>query len=183
MAECWNLQFTDVGDVMASDDEILLKIQSAFSERTLPSLVIPTDVPPTDIYQDADNFLGKKWDSISCEELEKNPAATSGFTPQAFCYYLPGIMSASIRERRPDLIANAALVYMLDRSNTPSSWDNFFIERWGALNCAECRAVQLWILWLADANPAEFTDSELSRSFDTLEILSHRGTATPIASR
>jgi hypothetical protein len=168
---------------VTAEDEILHKIRSAFSGRPLPSRVIPANASPTDIYQDAEHFLGQRWDEVSSEQLDRYPAAVYGFAAQAFCYYLAGIMSASIRERRPDLLVNSALVYMIDRSNIRSSWDDFFVERWCALSSEECGAVQCWILWLAEASPAEFTDSELSRAFDTLDLLSHLHVATPLALR
>lgn len=165
------------------NEPILLElIENAFLHRLKPKEIVRADAPLTDVYQDAATFHNKEWQSIECEELDKYPAALSGFTPEAFCYFLPGVFSAGIREKRVDLYANSILISMLDRGNGPSSWDDFFIERWCSLNSAECSAVQHWVMWLSSVDPPEFTDSELSRAFDTLEILANNSIAVPIAS-
>lgn len=48
--------------------------------------------------------------------------------PEAFCYYLPGIFSAGIKENKPWLVVNQSLVDMLDRSPDPDAWDDFFLR-------------------------------------------------------
>ncbi len=160
---------------------LLKKFERAFSWRAVPMHAVEAQHQDTDIYEDAAKFNGRKWQSLTCDEIEDSPAATSGFSPEAFCYYLPGICSAGIRESRPDLLANTSLIYMLDRSNTPSSWDSFFLERWPSLTRDEFLAVQAWILWLSESVPQEFSDSEVSRAFDTIGVLLSAGGATPIA--
>lgn len=161
----------------------LLLIENAFSGRIKPAAVIRADAPDTDEYQDASKFLGIEWNLITCSDLERWPAAISGFTPEAFIYYLPAILSASIREDRPNLIANDAVINMLDRSNSASTWDIFFIERWCRLTKDECDATQHWIMWLSEFHPNAFNDSELSRSMDTLELIANSEGAIPIALR
>lgn len=162
---------------------LLAAIRSAFSHRRKPESAVRDGAPNTDEYQDAATFNGKDWELVSCGDLENYPAAVSGFSAEAFCYYLPGILSAGLREGRADLLVNSALVYMLDRGNGPSSWDDFFIEHWGSLNKAECDATQRWLLWLSESEPPEFNDDELARAFDTLNVLSNKENAIPIASR
>lgn len=166
-----------------NDGTLLTAIRSAFLHRRKPESAIRADAPNTDEYQDATAFNGRDWELISCGDLENYPAAVSGFSAEAFCYYLPGILSAGLREGRADLLVNSALIYMLDRGNGPSSWDDFFVERWGSLTKAECDAVQRWLLWLSESEPPEFNDDELARAFDTLNVISNREHAIPIASR
>jgi hypothetical protein len=69
----------------------------------------------------------------------------------------------------------------LDRSNTPSSWDDFFLERWPTLTPEECEATQRWLLWLADFDPPPIADASLSRAFDTVNLLASQKGATPLA--
>lgn len=158
---------------------LLSSIELAFSHRKLPESVVRPNAPDTDIYQDALTFLGKEWNKVTCKDFEDYKDAVSGFSPSAFCYYLAAICTASVREDRPDLLVNSALVSMLDRSNKPSWWDTFFIERWCLLTKNECEAVRDWILWLSEADPLGFSDDELSRAFDTLSTLSSRAPESP----
>jgi len=164
-------------------ESLLAFIRSAYSRRHKPECAVRIGAPNTDEYQDAAVFSGKDWELVSCDDLENYPAAVSGFSPEAFCYYLLGILSVGLREGRVDLLVNSALVYMLDRGNGPSSWDDFFVERWGSLSKQECEAVQRWLLWLSESEPPEFNDDEIARALDTLNVLSNREHAIPIATR
>jgi hypothetical protein len=81
------------------------------------------------------------------------------------------------------MTVNDSLIQMLDRSNMPSSWDDFFLERWPRLDAAECEATQRWILWLVAANPPVIAEHSLSRAFDTINLIANQATAFPMASR
>jgi len=142
---------------------------------------VKPDHPATGEYADALMFQGKNWKSVTCKDLETHIDAIYGFSPAAFCYFLPAIYSSGIRESRPDLLVNSALVQMLDRSNIPSSWNQFFIDRWATLNIKECAATHQWLMWLADLEPD--MDAELSRAFDTVDLISKRHIAVPLAAR
>lgn len=166
---------------MATDVGALLTfIAEAFKGRVLPQSVIEPERPSTDEYQDALSFAGKTWEQITCAELQKYYAATAGFSPDAFCYFLPGIYSSEIRENRPDLLINDVILNSLDRGNSPHSWDTFFAERWPKLSPKECEATQKWLLWLTDSG--RYNDAALSRAFDTLNLLANQKSAIPLAS-
>jgi hypothetical protein len=160
---------------------LISKIERAFAERKPPVQVVNDGHPPTEIYADAMAFHGKTWLDLTVQDLEKHSDAVYGFTPQAFCYYLPGIFLTGLRENRPDLLVNHALIVTLDRGNAPLSWDDFFSVRWPTLNVNECAASQEWILWLADANPPVASDTSLSRAYDTLAIIGNKDSAIPLA--
>jgi len=128
-------------------------------------------------YEDLIAFLGKDWSSMTGDQLEKYFEAIFWFTPEAFCYYLPGIFSAGINDDIPELIVNHSVVEMLDRSQDYEMWDEFFLERWPLLSTQECEAAQEWILWLSSCGETSFSDNSLSRSFDTLELLKTRQAA------
>ncbi len=163
--------------------EALSSIREAFAHRSLPMLVVRSDAPDTDEYDDARHFQGRTWESLTCAELDAHQDAMFGFSPEAFCYFLPGVLSAGIRENRPDLLVNTSLVMTLDRSNTPTSWDDFFAKRWPSLTAQECLAVQDWLLWLTEAHPHSVPESSLGRAFDTMQLLVDSATATPLAGR
>jgi hypothetical protein len=156
-------------------------IEAAFAARTRPEQVRDISRPPDEVYGDADAFAGMDWRDVTCALFDKHFDAIYGFLPDAFCYFLPGIYSAGIRESRPDLLVNQGLIMMLDRGNAPASWDDFFRERWPQLTSKECEATQRWILWLAEFDPPPIEDASLSRSYDTMDLLAHQTGATPIA--
>lgn len=150
--------------------DILIRIATAFSARVSPAAVVEIVHPGTHEYDEALHFQGRDWREITCDEWASYSDAIYAFSPPAFCYFLPGMLSAAIREDKADLLITDALINMLDRSPNRETWDSFFVERWPLLTTAECRAVQQWILWLAD-QPAKFDDDSLTRSYETLEIL------------
>jgi len=143
-------------------DELIRLITEAFSRRARPVLVVPEDHPPTDIYEDALFFRSMTSGELTCKDIATHSAATSGFSPEAFCYFLPGILVATIREDRPDLIGADGIIYQLDRSNMTSSWDDFFSKRWPMLSREECRAVQHWVLWLTEFKPPVFEECAIA---------------------
>lgn len=150
--------------------KLLTQIYDAFSQRLSPTAVVPPNHPTTHEYSEALHFHGRDWRTITCDEWERYSDAIYAFLPSAFCYFLPGMLSAEINENRGGILITSALLNMLDRSPNEDTWDAFFVERWTLLTTLESRAVQQWILWLVDQQ-AGFDDDTLMRSYDTLEIL------------
>ena len=149
------------------------QISAAFAHRPKPTGVVEAGQPATEIYDDARYFAEKYWQDVTCQELGQYRDAVFGFSPEAFCYFLPGIYCAGIRENQPTLIVNGSLIGMLDRANQPPAWDEFFLERWCRLSREECEAKQLWISWLSEVAPQPFSDDSLSRAFDTVTLISN----------
>jgi hypothetical protein len=161
---------------------LLAFIEDAFSARQKPKSVVRSGGRALDEdEEDALAFADKTWQEVTCTDLAKHTSAVFHFTPEAFCYFLPGIYSAGIRESRANLLVNDALIGCLDRSNMPNSWDDFFAQRWPKLNVKECEATIHWLLWLAEFEGSSFGDARLSRSFDTVNLLIARHGATPLA--
>ena len=160
---------------------ILEKIEFAFAARQRPDVCVAVEPPRTDVYQDAHHFQGMNWRELNCTSLATHSACVFGFTPDAFCYYLPGIYASGIRENRANLEVNSSLLSMLDRSNTPKTWDDFFVERWTLLNEPEILATKDWVCWVFDAGNGVIDSNQRRRSLETLTLLSHRRNATPLA--
>jgi hypothetical protein len=148
-------------------------IREAFRDREMPiALLLPEQLAKHE-FADLATFIGKPWSAVTADQLERHYEAIYWFSPDAFCYYLPGIFCAGINEDRPELIVNHAIVGMLDRSPDPTGWDDFFLARWPLLTPNECEATQQWILWLSSCG-ASFSDSSLSRAYETCELLKQR---------
>lgn len=140
----------------------------------MPGLFLVSDQLAAHECADVISFWGKPWSSLTGSQLETHFEAIFWLTPEAFCYYLPGIFTAGIRENKPSLIVNHSLVGMLDRSPDPLSWDDFFLARWPQLTAGECEATQAWLLWLSSVGDTSYSESSLSRAFDTLDLLRGR---------
>lgn len=149
-------------------------IEEAFSHRRLPRLFLVSEELAAHECEDVTSFWGKPWSSVNGLQLEKHFEAIFWFTPEAFCYYLPGIFTAGIKETKPWLIVNHSIVNMLDRGPDPTSWDDFFFARWSQLTARECEATQEWILWLASFGSTSYSEPSLARAFDTLDLLRRR---------
>lgn len=152
----------------------ILLIQGAFSWRQKPLDLIGSSQLSADEYNEVMAFTDKDWLDVDCAMLEKNRDAIFWFSPEAFCYFLPAIMTASIRENKPWLLVVDALIGMLDMSPDPSGWDEFFLARWGTLNGKECEAVQEWLFWLASSEESFAFDNTLDRALGTVELLKER---------
>lgn len=149
---------------------LIEEIQSAFAKRNIPDLLVPVGAPSTEVYEDAYNFGLAGVNSIDGNLIRHYPAAIYGFSPNAFAYFLPRFLVASIVEDNAGLVTNTSIIGMLDRGGE-KYWDDYFRERWTILSQEECASVQDWVLWLSDAEPAEFNELELTRAFDTLDEL------------
>lgn len=143
----------------------------------MPTLFLVSEQLAVHEHDDVMSFWGKAWSCVTGSQLEKHFEAIFWFTPEAFCYYLPGIFTVGIQENKPWLIVNHSLVNMLDRSTDPSSWDDFFVARWSQLTARECEATQGWVLWLSSFNDSSYSESSLARAFDTLDLLRQRAKA------
>jgi hypothetical protein len=152
-------------------NKLLFEIQAAFKQRKRPSRLIRLGQLSIEEYNDVEQFITKLDASITCDLLERYYDSIYWLSAEAFCFFLPDILIACIRENEPNLLINHSLIGMLDRSPDPSLWDDFFLERWTLLNQKECAVVQEWILWISSFDSPPFEDDTLSRSLDTLELL------------
>ena len=154
--------------------ELIAAIQSAFADRALPVQVVSPGPRGCDLREDAAHFVGVDRYAMSAEFLEEYCSGLSALTGEAFRHVLPGVMCTSIREARRDLMAVDLIIGALDRSNMPDSWDDGFVERYCALTPEECLACQQWIVWLGeDASSIgdAFWHSQLTRAFETIELI------------
>lgn len=158
---------------MKKVDTILQVIEKAFSSRQYPEVLCFPDKLSEDEYKEVKNFNSLRWQEIDKTLLQKNYSVIFLFSPEAFCYYLPAIMSISIKEKNGyDLIIVDSLISQLDRSPIPDYWDNFLIDRWSLLKKEEFKAVQSWLIWLSEDDEMSANDlHSLDRAFDTVELL------------
>ena len=146
-------------------------IHAAFAHRTPPA-VMTDSLQLSDVeYEEVMTFVGVRWQNVGFDAVARNADAVFWFSPQAFCYYLPGFMAAGLKEGRTDSNAYDALVGMLDRSPVPEHWDDFFAPRWTLLSAAELEAVAAWAAWLQAVEPGMAWGNTFDRVQETLSLL------------
>lgn len=145
-------------------------IEHAFKSRLVYSHISSSDQLSESELEEVNRFNNLHWSNIKCDMLKDCFEAINWFSPDAFCYFLPGILTAGMKEFTSNLVIYDSIISMLDRSPTPDYWDEFFIQRWTQLNHDECDAVQKWLFWFID-NSKGFDDISINRAFDTLELL------------
>jgi hypothetical protein len=153
---------------------LLSSIEDAFSWRQMPATLVASGAQvDSEELAEANSFLGRPFHALTCKFLDAKFEFIYWITPDAFRYYLPGIMCAGIRESRPELLVNFSIVRMLSRSIEEESFDDFFSGRWVGLRTNEYQACQEWLLWLSNDLDVEI-GPEISRAFDLLEYLKNR---------
>lgn len=146
-------------------------IRTAFADRQKPKTLTESASLSKHELEDVIFFQGKDWGTLSGDDIQPHHEAIFWFSPEAFCYYLPGLLSAGIKENRPDLLVFDSIINMLDRSADPYLWDEFFMHRWPLLNKEECSALKAWVFWLEQSNDYfQFSDS-CARAVETLDLL------------
>ena len=158
----------------ASDTQVALAldlISSAFINREPPSLLTDSMQLSDLEFEEVMSFHGKQWQDITFDLVERCADAVFWFSPEAFCYYLPGILSAGLRETRWDSNAYDAIIGCLDRSPKPEYWDDFFLPRWPLLSVEELDAVDVWVEWMESVQPNAFHENTYQRVRETLILL------------
>ncbi len=150
------------------------KIEAAFVHRAPPTVMSDSKQLADFEYEEVMSFGGMRWQDVTFEQVERNSDAVFWFSPEAFCYYVPGILSASLKENRWDANAYDSIIGMLDRSPEPDYWDDFFHPRWTRLTVPEVDAVDAWIHWLELVQPDAFHGNSYERAHDTLALLVDR---------
>lgn len=148
------------------------KIVSAFAHRRMPVKLIEERGPPTSEQADALCFAQRAWPDVTWEDWVNHSGAVYAFTPEAFSYYLPGVLILSMQRRDEWFPPADSLLHMLDRSPVVEYWDFFLTTRLVGLHAAEYEVLKEWLLQLSD--DSVYGDS-VNRSFDTVDLL-HRET-------
>ena len=78
----------------------LTVIETAFADRPPPSEMTNSKQLSDVEYEEVMSFEGLRWQDIAFDRIEQNADAVFWFSPEAFCYYLPGILAAGLKENR-----------------------------------------------------------------------------------
>ncbi|MBT8145756.1 MAG: hypothetical protein KJN90_02830 [Gammaproteobacteria bacterium] len=162
-------------EAISKTAETALKlIRSAFANRETPTEITDSNQLSDSEYQEVISFEGLQWQDVSVALVEQAPDSVFWFSPEAFCYYLPGVLSAGISTGRSDLLYSDALIGCLDRSPELDYWDDFFYPRFTLLSAEEINAVSAWARWMALVEPEAYLEFTYQRVQGTLDLLRQR---------
>jgi len=149
-------------------------IEAAFSDRAPPAAMTDSKQLSDAEYREVMSFHGMPWREVGFAQVAQFADAVFWFSPEAFCYFLPGFLAAGLRESRWDSNAYDAIIGCLDRSPEPAYWDDFFLPRWPRLSAAEVDAVAAWARWFEAVQPDAFHANTYERVQDTLALLKEK---------
>lgn len=145
------------------------KIERAFSRRSMPTNFVQVKEPITPEQKDALRLAGRDWHDLTWDDWSRNPDAIYAFTPEAFTYYLPSVLSVTAINRDRWLSVADALLQMLDRSPEVYQWDLFMTKRLLGLQPEEYEVIKEWLLSLSGC--CFVSEDALVRSFETVDLL------------
>jgi hypothetical protein len=156
---------------MSETDEkrLVQDIENAFTNSSYPgddNLVYDNTTKYWDVYKTKQDFLGKHWKDLSIDTINNHRDDLPAFTIEAFCFYLPAFLIASISypialiDVLPDnLISNLA---PHEDSNYPNENLSTLVE---ILTSQQKKLVMDFLLWYRD----KYVLEELRRFHQNLE--------------
>ncbi len=107
-----------------SGRSVIDAIERAFPIKNPPTKVTPDLTHPEHVEVSAD-FLGKAWTEMPQASLEYNWEALNFLTPEAFRYYLPAYMRASLLDPDSNIFQGAMFALELSKINPEWTLDRF----------------------------------------------------------
>jgi hypothetical protein len=128
------------------------KIERAFSSRTKPAQVrIADGVLQLDFeVEEALWFSGCDWHELTWQNWREHSSAIHFFDPEAFAYYLPGLLLLSARNSSEWLQAADSLINKLDCIPDPEGWTDGLKRRFLGLNPSELDVLKEWLLHICE---------------------------------
>ena len=126
---------------------LLQMIKEAFSGVPLPKADNLAASGGAEAFEEANAFRGQPWQELDASFLHRYRDALFWFTPEAFHYYLPGFLAASIETED----ANALYVHNVLSFLRPPGSENlvrFRRERLSMLSSSQLRVLEKWLEWL-----------------------------------
>ncbi len=160
--------------VKSTKDTARNLVTAAFADRPPPALLTDSQQLSDFEHDEVMVFDQMRWQDIELAHVEQAADAVFWFSPEAFCYYLPGFLLAGLRENDVGSNAFDSIIGCLDRSPEPDYWDDFFRPRFTRFTVPELDAILAWVCWMEMVQPDAFHDTTYQRVRDTLELLKWR---------
>jgi hypothetical protein len=148
----------------------LINALHLWGSNTIKPRVIFEDTPSGDDEIEAKNYFSQTtWRDIEPQELQKYWNTATLLTPQAFRYFLPGIIIKSIQENVFNLFYDITLS-PLDTGYGKKYLSERTISLWVILSDIQINLVIEWVFWLSNQSWFNFLNEDsILRIAKTLE--------------
>lgn len=153
---------------MADTDRLINEIKAAFADRKYPGddhIVRGWDTPissdESDIFR---LFGGRHWSEVPHQELLKKEEALSFFEPEAFCFYLPAFLIATLHDPEEADVTLDHCVYCFNIA--PDNQNrNFNLARITLFNKDEKVAIARYLAAISEMYPNEVSFRKIAEQF------------------
>lgn len=152
-------------------EKVIREIENAFSGNTYPGdskIVLPSKFEyDTEREGIRDYFTGRKWKQCSVKDREWfNNTSWCVLTREAFQYYLPAFLIASIRDySEADLIPSSIVNCLTPpRPNVSTQARLDFDARVAFLNESQKRAIKTFLLFMRESHPDVYMTKDVERA-------------------
>jgi hypothetical protein len=129
--------------VRVDESRLRARIESAFERTPAPrGEIVSTLIDDEGV---SEYFGGRSWRGHAVKDLRYHEAALSFFTADAFRYFLPAFMLASIEDPVEADVIPEGIVYHLANWEDPHGW-----ERMSRFSFEELEAIEAFLWWVAD---------------------------------
>lgn len=151
---------------------LLERLEAAFGELPMPEddhLVFDDSGYHLECNQVKAKFRGRHWRSLSPTDLQGEADSLAFFTPEAFRFFLPAYVRASVLDyERADLIP-MVVVGALARPGDPGLL-SYFQSRIGALDVPQRAVLKEFLAFLRERHREDFLPGELDEAEESLDV-------------
>lgn len=168
------------------EDEIRIEhlLESNFSQTCLKSFEKITDVcrnvDDEEAIEEASPFLGKKWIDITPEIWREHWCALTFLSDQAFGYFLPSLIKASLHDYASTINAVDSCLCGMPRVSRHGEENEHNLERWRQLSISQIECVEEWISWLEKRHIKDYSTLNLAKESINQLLQGKRQQASPL---
>lgn len=126
--------------------ELVGAIEVAFSSVKRPDDSDYT-ISKGEAFDESSEFFGRSWQELDADFLERNRGVIYWFNPEAFYYYLPAFLKASLVTNDVGYCFIDSILFLL---LPPDEKEDFHLARWRLLNDDQISVLRRWLVWLSD---------------------------------
>ena len=149
-----------------TEAEVETLVRRAFAKVERPPDDFLTASVGDEQLEDTEPFREKMWSDVDHDLLSRYHYAYSWFTPKAFHYFLPAILTNGLKD--PKAVYVISLLMFLKPTDDPTL-QRFRKERWALLTLPQIETLERWLECLARARPQVREEFE-----DALEVVTKR---------
>jgi len=144
-------------------------IEQVFPEVHPPVIEDLCEASGDEAHEETEVFEGKHWSELSPEFLHIYRDAIFWLTPEAFYYYLPAFMRASVITEDINALFVHSILQLLEPSYSDTS-AAFRKKRWMLLSDEQIVVLEDWLHWLLDrATPQGVFEDEVMRAIQVVQ--------------